>query len=89
MWHASIMGPNAEALARQALEGVGDASLGEWIEPGRAFHIRRRFSVREAIESGLAVRDLRGTDEGRQRLRRLFQQFPQLKPFAIAIGEWA
>jgi hypothetical protein len=74
VWHASAA-PFATApvrshlrdCAREALEGVGDESLGEWEEwTGFAFHVRRRLT---AVEQGsLEVVDVRGTAEAARRL---------------------
>lgn len=52
MYPAVAVDPILAALlkgkARTALDGVGDASLGEWIETGRtAVHLRRRLSDAE------------------------------------------
>jgi hypothetical protein len=74
VWHASAaplgVTPVASHLrecALAALDGVGDASLGEWEEwTGRAFHVRRRLTDEEC--AGLEVVDVRGTDEARRRL---------------------
>lgn len=69
VWHASIAAdgfpiwPVLEAEAERQLRGVGDATLGEWRERGgRAFHIRRRLTEREARLVG-PVRDIRRTPE--------------------------
>lgn len=54
--------------ARYALQGVGDATLGEWQDNGRAaYHLRRRVT---AVEWGLQPwgMDYRGTAESRRRL---------------------
>ena len=60
-----------EAEAERQLAGVGDASLGEWREwTGRAFHLRRRLSLREARRVGPVV-DVRGTDDARRRALKL------------------
>ena len=53
----------------KALEGIGDATLGEYHEwSGRAYHLRRRLSVDEAALIGPVV-DVRGTPEAELRLR--------------------
>ncbi len=89
VWHASVKAPEAQKLAEEALAGVGDASLGEWRETGMvAYHIKRRLSVRECIEYGLSMIDMRGTPEGRQRLAKLFRRHPHAQRYAVAIGEW-
>jgi hypothetical protein len=86
VWHASAapapdypLQPSTESLrtwARAALEGVGDAALGEWEEwSGRAYHVRRRLSAREQRHVG-QVRDIRGSWEAEQRLRRVQQWLP-------------
>lgn len=73
MWHASVgVGPGygralLRRIVRQTLDGVGDASRGEWVEyNARAYHLRRRLSVEEEAVIGPAV-DIRGSDEHRQR----------------------
>ena len=75
VWHASGRGSSRDgslAIARRALEEVGDSSLGEWIEDGtvdtRVVHVRRRLSSREAGNRGIVVRDIRGTPEEERRL---------------------
>jgi hypothetical protein len=58
-------------VARQALDGVGDTSQGEWWQTGiRAVHLRRRLSTEEERQIG-PVRDIRGTAEQLQRYRRV------------------
>lgn len=92
VWHASVMNSGsvftAQLLARRALDGVGDASLGEWNDERKAVHIRRRLSALEEAASGLSMRDLRGQGEGMTRLNKLFAQFPHLKKYAVMSGEW-
>lgn len=77
VWHVSVAAPGLaipamlEQECRRQLVGVGDASLGEWTEwSGRAFHLRRRLSVREQREVGPVV-DVRGTPEALRRAERL------------------
>jgi hypothetical protein len=66
--------------AVDGLQGVGDASNGEWEEfTGRAYHIRRRLSAEEEAVIGPAV-DLRGTPEAVSR-------FEAVKPFVNAMHE--
>lgn len=85
VWHASGKGRTvieSKQIARTYLNGVGDASLGEWEEPGNrgVFHVRRRLSEAEQTEFGiLAVRDVRGTDEYGNRLVGLLRDAPYLK----------
>ena len=52
-------------VALKALEGVGDAALGQWEEKGGiAFHVRRRLSESEMKLAGnLSVCDVRRTQE--------------------------
>lgn len=73
VWHASVAARSLpirsvlEREAERALAGVGDASLGEWRDrTGRAFHIRRRLTVAEALRTG-PVEDIRGTPDARER----------------------
>ena len=87
MWHASIKPfvgnlQLARELAHRALEGVGDATLGEWPEAGNAgvFHLRRRLSDMECqLAGGLVVRDIRGMPEERRRFALLFADAPHLR----------
>ncbi len=64
------LGPSVlEAEARRVLDGVGDASLGEWLDPPvrGVLHLRRRLSAEEGEAIGPVV-DVRGTDEAARRL---------------------
>lgn len=71
----------SRSIARQALLGVGDVSLGEWIEEGARgiVHVRRRLSHVEQETFGITVRDIRGTQEERKRLEALFYDAPHLR----------
>lgn len=68
-------------MLRTALEGVGDAALGEWSEDGThgrgVYHLRRRLSEAEAQHVN-AVCDIRGTEDERRRLRALLRDAPHL-----------
>lgn len=82
MWHASAapfglaIAPLLEGMALRALEGVGDADLGEWREwTGRAFHIRRRLSRQEETVTGPVV-DVRGTPEEASRRAAVQRVYP-------------
>lgn len=56
-------------MALRALDGVGDAALGQYEEwSGRAYHVRRRLNAEEFALVGEVV-DIRGTDEAVRRLR--------------------
>ena len=58
----------ASFVALQALDGVGDKALGQWLEDGEtAVHARRRLSVAEWGDHPWGM-DYRGTPEGEQRL---------------------
>jgi hypothetical protein len=79
VWHASaaplpgwpVGEQSLRRFALEALEGVGDADLGEWEEwTGYAFHIRRRLSAEEQEPIGEVV-DIRGTPEAHRRLQRV------------------
>jgi hypothetical protein len=97
VWHASAQAGQeaiAWAMAARALRGVGDPQLGEWSERGRdgVMHVRRRLTDRERRLARrplgvdlLQVRDIRGTDEERQRLRRLLKDAPELRPILEAM----
>lgn len=75
VWHASGRGTHpgqARRIALSALEGVGNASLGEWEEKGNngVYHVRRRLSAEEQNMVGDA-RDIRGTTEESKRISAL------------------
>jgi len=66
-----------QRIALCALEGVGNARLGEWREfTGKAFHIRRRLRPTEEMLIGPVI-DLRSSQEGVER-------FERMKPFIPA-----
>lgn len=85
MWHASgraSRGKSSAQIALNALRGVGDVTLGEWIETGArgVVHVRRRLSAIEQETFGLpTVRDIRGTEEEWKRLAALFADAPHLR----------
>lgn len=78
VWHASVathppsyldsvLAALIKTKVRAALEGVGDAELGEWLEVRpTAVHLRRRLSYKEA--QGFQIVDIRGTPEAERRL---------------------
>jgi len=77
VWHSSIAlardtEPSPKRMRRLALrhlEGVGDATSGQWEEwTGRAFHLRRRLAAKEQQIVGPAI-DCRNTEEAIVRLR--------------------
>lgn len=82
-YHGSVLLTNVvprlfdEALA--ALNGVGDARLGEWRETGEvAVHVRRRLTDAERrAAGGLDVVDIRGTDEHARRVERMRSFLPE------------
>jgi hypothetical protein len=54
-------------MARELLDGFGDAALGEWTEDRpKAFHLRRRLSAEEEKRVGQAI-DCRSTVEAQER----------------------
>jgi hypothetical protein len=83
VWHCSVA-PLAgklvterqlRLLAYSHLRGVGDSSC-EWVElSSRAFHLRRRLTAPEQLQTG-DVMDLRGTEEGRLRFEALRESLP-------------
>lgn len=85
VWHASASAINAATawgMAERALQGVGDAALGEWRERGHrgVVHIRRRLTAAEReAAGGLGVRDIRGSAEERMRLGALLRDAPHLR----------
>ena len=68
MWHASagslvLTREDLEAHARRMIRGVGDASLGEWVERERTtpegiavVHVRRRLTPAEQARVGPRAR---------------------------------
>ena len=71
----------------EALDGVGDASLGEWGEWLTAYHLKRRLSHAECIQHELSMIDLRDTPQGRRMMRQLVRDVPMIKDLALKIGE--
>src|SRR5262245_14213140 len=85
----------SQDIAMRALEGVGDAALGAWVQVGHRgpsgapiVHVRRRLSMQEQIAYALQVVDLRDTKQGKERVLKVCQQYPALKSLAIRIGEY-
>ena len=85
VWHTSIAGRYGwpqwkllEEIAELELKGVGNAALGEWRERGdRAFHLRRRLTVKEMLYAGIdAVCDVRGSEEAARRIQRMRSFLP-------------
>jgi hypothetical protein len=94
VWHASVSArfPIRDVCRREVLrqlDGLGDASLGEWGEwSGDAYYIRRRLSVREQVSVGPVV-DVRFTPEAVERLQLFALAVPYLPPafWAMALDE--
>lgn len=62
--------------ALEALDGVGDAALGQWVEQTPiAVHVRRRLTLAEQLSIGDA-KDLRGTCEALDRCRAAARGLP-------------
>lgn len=73
VWHCSVRHPARDAaieIAYNALQGIGDANLGQWGEWHTAFHLRRRLSAKEAEAIGPVV-DIRNTTEAWRRFKAL------------------
>ena len=70
-------------LAKDAIRGVGDATLGEWRGgPGsgpddKAVHIRRRLTAAEWGDRPWGT-DYRGTPECRERIEKVIRETPYL-----------
>jgi hypothetical protein len=63
--------------AELELDGVGDATLGEWRQfSGFAFHLRRRLTPEEESRVGPVV-DVRRTREGVKRLDAMQKYLPK------------
>lgn len=79
VWHASVRAATPEIArkyALRALDGIGDAMLGQWEHDRAAYHVRRRMSIAEQVRAGLAMRDVRHTPEARERVKQLMSGFP-------------
>jgi hypothetical protein len=64
------------AVALRTLDGVGDATLGQWEERGRlALHVRRRLTIDEARRID-GVKDIRGTPDALKRFERMRPHLP-------------
>jgi hypothetical protein len=62
-------------MAREILDGFGDANLGEWTENReKAFHLRRRLTEKEKEGIGEAVAC--GVEEGVSRLKLIADFMP-------------
>lgn len=73
VWHVSIRHRDiemAKKIAYAELDGVGDATLGEWTDFYTAFHLRRRLSRSEQELVG-PILDIRGTSEAWRRFEEL------------------
>jgi hypothetical protein len=97
VWHASAMPTHdhwvtpprraCHRFALAALEGVGDAGLGQWEEwTGAAYHVRRRLAPDEQLAVGPVV-DVRHTDEARRRIGRLPATIRAQLPAVILLEE--
>jgi hypothetical protein len=66
------------------LDGLGDATLGEWHEwSGSAYHVRRRLRPDEQQTIGPAV-DVRGTPEAQRRVAELGPRIRYVPPQILA-----
>lgn len=70
-------------MCRDGLRGVGDASLGEWLQDGTkdgVVHLLRRLSAAEQIEFAVPQPfDIRGTAEERDRIASVYSEAPYLR----------
>jgi hypothetical protein len=88
VWHASGLDRTSDLslqLAYTALGGAGDADAGEWIETGNrvrgrtVMHVRRRPSEAEMLGADITcARDIRGSQEERDRIAALLADAPWL-----------
>lgn len=91
MWHVSVRFKSAFArpeaykiLAHEYLRSAGAPERGEWEEWGEVtYHLRRRISAGEEDIVGAKAVDLRGTDEGWKRYRKIMTQLsPDIRRWA-------
>lgn len=90
MWHVSAQHPAGEDASLDAcyaaIEDVGDAEKGEWVEEGVRWplmHIKRRLSDAEDELVG-GIQDLRNTKAQRVRVRELLAAAPELRGYVLA-----
>jgi hypothetical protein len=94
VWHASLMAraplgrKEMLRMANRVLDGVGDPRRGEWVEIGRALHLRRRLSAAEAAIVGPVV-DVRGTPEAARRVAELGERLLAMIPPDVLADELA
>jgi hypothetical protein len=87
VWHASGRGRTpsiSRALALEALSGVGDKRLGQWVDEqgmGRGIvHVVRRLTEEEREEFSVPEPyDIRGTDEEQRRIAAVLAEAPHLR----------
>ena len=80
MNHRKIEPSILRAIALKEIQGVGDATHGQWEEVpewGIAYHIRRRLSAGEEAITGPAV-DIRGTEDAVARAMVVIRQCPHI-----------
>jgi hypothetical protein len=87
VWHASGRGKNlseSRRIALDGLRGVGDVTLGQWIDEkgmGRGVvHVQRRLTQAERDEFGVPEPfDIRGTEEQARRIAVVLAEAPYLR----------
>ena len=87
MWHASVRMADmkqAKLAAENALSGVGEPAVGEWVEMHTAYHIRRRLKFREQLEFGVSLLDIRGSEEAKKRALNIMRVVPNIRQIALA-----
>lgn len=86
VWHASGRGRDLRASRQIALDGllgVGDPTLGQWIDEGMGrgiVHVQRRMTAAEREEFSVPEPfDIRGTEEQRRRIAVVLSEAPYLR----------
>lgn len=86
VWHASARGrtiSDSRRICRDGLRGVGDPTLGEWLQDGikgGVVHLLRRLSREEQERFAVPQPyDIRGTDEERRRIAAVYTEAPYLR----------
>ena len=78
MFRGAVRAADLFIEAERQLQGVGDATAGEWREVGGiAVHLRRRLTPAEMARGGIVdICDVRGTADATRRIERVRPLLP-------------